>query len=83
MSSKTNKKSKKTSYIKVDPRKKAKMKVSAAAIQIAKKHDDPLYKKYAKFRKLMFKYRKVLVKRYGSKAMTKLRKSGNMVVRSW
>lgn len=75
--------SKKTSFIKVDPRKKAKMKVSATALQIAKKHDDPIYKKYAKIRKKMFKLRKMLVKRYGPKAMAQLRKGGNMALRSW
>jgi hypothetical protein len=75
--------SKKTSFIKVDPRKKAKMKVSASAIQIAKETDDPIYKKYSKIKKKMFKLRKLLVKRYGPRAMSKLRKSGNLAIRSW
>jgi len=74
---------KSTSLVRMTKRRKAKMKVSSAAIQIAKEHNDPLYKKYKALRKKYFNYKKKLVKKYGSKAMQRVRKSMGMAVRSW
>ena len=73
----------KVSYIKVDPRKKSKMRVAVEAIKLAKQNDDPLYKKYAKIKKKMFALRKMLIRRYGPKVMGKVRKSMGTAVRAW
>lgn len=45
------------------------------AIRIAKDRNDPLYRKYQRFRKLFWDSKKLLIKRYGSRGMVIARKS--------
>ncbi|MFW6219385.1 MAG: hypothetical protein ACOC33_00825 [bacterium] len=45
------------------------------ALRIAKQQQDPLYKKYQKFRKLFWNAKKLLVKRYGARGMMAARKA--------
>lgn len=45
------------------------------AIRIAKDRQDPLYKKYKRFRDLFWTAKKMLVKRYGARGMMVARKA--------
>lgn len=45
------------------------------AIRIAKDRQDPVYRKYKKYRKLFWDAKKTLVKRYGARGMAAARKA--------
>jgi len=73
----------KTSLIKMTKSRKSKMKVSAEAIKIAKNSGDPLYDLYIKHKKKLKSLKKKILKKYGTKAMSKVRKSMGIAVKSW
>jgi len=72
-----------TSLVKMTKKKKAKMKVSSEAVKIAKMKNDPLYDLYMKYKRKIKAIKKKILKKYGTKAMSKVRKSMGIAVKSW
>jgi len=72
-----------TSLIKMTKKKKAKMKVSSEAIKIAKLKNDPLYDLYMKYKQKLRLIKKKILKKYGTQALAKVRKSMGIAVKSW
>lgn len=64
-----------TSIIKRNRQTKLSALAAGFALRIAKKQQDPLYKKYQRFRKLFWNSKKLLIKRYGARGMMAARKA--------
>jgi len=64
-----------TSTIRRTKKTKRKQLAGRSAVRIAKKTNDPLYKKYQKYRKLTLELKKKLMRKYGRKGLAHARKT--------
>lgn len=64
-----------TSTVRVTRKKKLKMLSGLSSVRVAKKKDDPLYKKYKRYREMALKAKRKLMKKYSSRGKSIARKA--------